>query len=191
MFNPLTKKIVTSRDVVFNEENTWDWNRQQPTQVLFDNDSEREPTSAVFMLENSEATPTAIEILPTAAAATDTATQSHRRIRKKPTWMYDYEVTGIDQSEDPLTHFALFSDCDPTTFESAVKDAKRWKAMDDEIEAIERNDTWELTSLPKGHKTIGVKWVFKTKIKENGEVDKYKARLVAKGYKQEYGIDYT
>ena len=63
--------------------------------------------------------------------------------------------------------------------------------MDDEIEAIERNDTWELTNLPKGHKTIGVKWVFKTKIKENGEVDKYKACLVAKGYKQEYAINYT
>ena len=62
--------------------------------------------------------------------------------------------------------------------------------MDDEIEAIERNDTWELINLPKGHKTIGVKWVFKTKLKENGEVDKYKACLVAKGYKQEYGIDY-
>ncbi|RVW61889.1 Retrovirus-related Pol polyprotein from transposon TNT 1-94 [Vitis vinifera] len=28
--------------------------------------------------------------------------------------------------------------------------------MDDEIEAIERNDTWELTDLPKGHKTIGI-----------------------------------
>ena len=39
-------------------------------------------------------------------------------------------------------------------------------------------------------KTIGVKWVFKTKLNENGEVDKYKARLVAKGYKQKYGIDY-
>ncbi|XP_057969347.1 uncharacterized mitochondrial protein AtMg00810-like [Malania oleifera] len=46
--------------------------------------------------------------------------------------------------------------------------------MDDEIDAIERNDTWELTNLPKGHKTIGVKWVFKTKLKENGDVDKYK-----------------
>ena len=40
--------------------------------------------------------------------------------------MYDYEVTGIDKSKDPLTHFALFSDCDPTTFESVVKDAK-WR----------------------------------------------------------------
>ena len=143
------------------------------------------------MLENSlEATPTAAKIFPTAAEATNIVAQSHRWIRKRPAWMYDYEVTGIDQSKDPLTHFALFSDCDPTTFESAVKDAKWQKVMDDEIEAIERNDTWELINLPKGHKTIGVKWVFKTKLKENGEVDKYKACLVAKGYKQEYGIDY-
>ena len=45
--------------------------------------------------------------------------------------------------------------------------------------------------LPPGGKTIGVKWVFKTKFNKNGEVDKYKARLVAKGYCQQYGIDYA
>ena len=54
--------------------------------------------------------------------------------------------------------------------------------MDEEIAAIERNNTWELSDLPRGHKTIGVKWVHKTKLKENGEVDKYKVHLVAKGY---------
>ena len=63
--------------------------------------------------------------------------------------------------------------------------------MDDEIDAIERNDTQELIDLLRGHKTIGVKWVFKTKLKENGEVDKYKVHLVAKGYKQEYEVDCT
>lgn len=60
-----------------------------------------------------------------------------------------------------------------------------------EIGSIEKNDTGDLVNLPPGHTTIGVKWVYKTKVKENGEVDKYKARLVVKGYKQEYGIDYT
>lgn len=51
--------------------------------------------------------------------------------------------------------------------------------MDAEIKAIEKNDTWELSVLPQGKKTIGVKWVYKTKLNEKGEVDKYKARLVA------------
>ncbi|KAH9687063.1 hypothetical protein KPL70_014633 [Citrus sinensis] len=57
-------------------------------------------------------------------------------------------------------------------------------------EAIEKNNTWELTTLLVGAKTIGVKWIFKTKLNENGDVEKYKARLVAKGYAQQYGIDY-
>ncbi|RDX97171.1 Copia protein, partial [Mucuna pruriens] len=74
------------------------------------------------------------------------------------------------------------SDCDPTTFEEAIKESKWRKAMDEKIAAIERNNTWELTDLPKGHKTIGVKWVYKTKLKENGDADKNKALLVAKGY---------
>ncbi|GKC06953.1 retrovirus-related pol polyprotein from transposon TNT 1-94 [Tanacetum coccineum] len=45
--------------------------------------------------------------------------------------------------------------------------------------------------LPHGAKKVGVKWVYKTKYNENGEVEKYKARLVAKGYTQKCGIDYT
>jgi hypothetical protein len=68
------------------------------------------------------------------------------------------------------------------TFEKAVKSEKWRYIMDQEMQAIERNDTWELTMLPSGEKTIGVRWIFKTKFNENGEVDKYKARLVAKGY---------
>lgn len=63
--------------------------------------------------------------------------------------------------------------------------------MDEEIATIERNNTWELIELPKGHKTIGVKRVYKTKLKKNGDIDKYKARIVAKGYKQKFGVDYS
>ncbi|XP_048432399.1 uncharacterized protein LOC125473530 [Pyrus x bretschneideri] len=48
-----------------------------------------------------------------------------------------------------------------------------------------------MTKLPPGSKIIGVKWVYKTKLNVNGEVDKYKARLVAKGYSQKYGVDYV
>ena len=62
--------------------------------------------------------------------------------------------------------------------------------MDDEIHAIKKNDTWELTNLPTNKRHIGVKWVDKTKYNPNGEINCFKARLVAKGYKQKPGIDY-
>lgn len=46
---------------------------------------------------------------------------------------------------------------DPSTFEEAVKYVKWRKAMNQEIEAIKRNNTWQLTELPPGAKKIGVK----------------------------------
>ena len=61
--------------------------------------------------------------------------------------------------------------------------------MDEEIRSIEKNNTWNLVSLPK-HKTIGVKWVYKTKKNFKGEIERYKTRRVAKGYNQKVGIDY-
>jgi len=63
--------------------------------------------------------------------------------------------------------------------------------MDAEIEAMERNNTWELVVLIEGEKEVGVKWICKTKLNEKREVNKFKARLVAKGYTQEYGVDYS
>ncbi|KAK2986839.1 hypothetical protein RJ640_011064 [Escallonia rubra] len=102
LFNPLTKKIVTSRDVVFEEESTWDWNRQQPTPVIFDSDAEEkmQPTPMISMPENtSNATPIVAETLPATGEATDVAVQSPRRARKRPAWMKDYKVTGIDQDD--------------------------------------------------------------------------------------------
>ena len=67
--------------------------------------------------------------------------QRPQRVRKKPAWMTNYEVTGVDQGDDPLTYFDLFSDSDPTIFEAVVKEPKWRKAMDAEIISIERNDT--------------------------------------------------
>jgi len=104
--------------------------------------------------------------------------------------MTDYEE-GEGLSDDDNTNAMLVTEDDPVTFEEAVK-SKKWRdAMVKKMEAIERNQTWELTNLPKGVKPIGVKWVFKTKFKENGEIDKFKARLVEKGYAQHYGVNYT
>ncbi|XP_057976086.1 uncharacterized mitochondrial protein AtMg00820-like [Malania oleifera] len=60
-----------------------------------------------------------------------------------------------------------------------------------EIDALELNNTWQLTPLPPGKKPIGCKWVYKIKYNSDGSIDRYKARLVAKGYSQQEGINYT
>ncbi|MCO5581578.1 hypothetical protein L7F22_035466 [Adiantum nelumboides] len=62
--------------------------------------------------------------------------------------------------------------------------------MQQEIDSIHKNHTWDLVDLPTGKKPIGTKWVFKVKRKQDGSVDRYKARLVAKVYAQRKGIDY-
>jgi hypothetical protein len=49
-----------------------------------------------------------------------------------------------------------------------------------EISALEANSTWVVTDLPPNKNLIGCKWVYKVKLKANGEVERYKARLVAK-----------
>ena len=73
---------------------------------------------------------------------------------------------------------------EPETFEEAIKDAAWQKAMETELEMIEKNETWELIKRPSDKPIVGVKWIFKVKLNLDGSVQKNKARLVAKGYTQ-------
>ncbi|GJS54432.1 zinc finger, CCHC-type containing protein [Tanacetum coccineum] len=88
------------------------------------------------------------------------------------------------------TEELLLVEDEPKNYKEASSDQKWIEAMKVELDSINRNNTWELTTLPKGHKAIGLKWVFKTKKDANGNIIKHKARLVAKGYIQQHGIDF-
>lgn len=114
-----------------------------------------------------------------------------KRVTRPPSYLSDYITRDEETSEEDEVNMVEFNSSDPTTFEEAGKIFKWREAMNDEIDSIIKNQTWELTELPEGAKCIGVKWIYKTKLNEHGEVNKYKARLVAKGYSQEHGIDYT
>ena len=95
-----------------------------------------------------------------------------------------YEQYEVYSSTCLNSLVALFCHVDdPIHFEDAVKEEKWVAAMEEEIEAIEKNETWKLVSLPKGKHVIGVKWAYKTKSNIEGKIGRHKARLVVKGYK--------
>lgn len=54
--------------------------------------------------------------------------------------------------------------------------------MQEEVNAIEKNKTWELVENPNDKEAIGVKWVYKLKHNPYGSIQRAKARLVVKGY---------
>nr|AAP46197.1 putative gag-pol polyprotein [Oryza sativa Japonica Group] len=83
---------------------------------------------------------------------------------------------------------------DPTSFKEAItsEHSSKWlEVMDDELKSMSHNGVWDLVEIPKGSKTVGCKWVYKTKLDSKGKIERFKARLVAKGFSQREGIDYN
>jgi hypothetical protein len=78
----------------------------------------------------------------------------------------------------------------PKNFNEPSKDEHWVKSMNDELDQIEKNNTWEMVHRPKGKNIIGSKWIFKNKLNEQGQVVRNKARLVCKGYAQIEGLDF-
>ncbi|KAJ9546433.1 hypothetical protein OSB04_018976 [Centaurea solstitialis] len=84
----------------------------------------------------------------------------------------------------------FLSQTEPKKEFDAMKDPSWIEAMQEELLQFVLQHVWDLVDLPKGHRVIGTKWIFRNKTDERGIVIKNKARLVAQGYTQEEWIDY-
>ncbi|KAI3735401.1 hypothetical protein L6452_14897 [Arctium lappa] len=93
-----------------------------------------------------------------------------------------------DQQHTVLSCF--LSQIEPKKAYDAMKDSSWIEAMQEELLQFKLQDVWDLVDLPKGHRAIGTKWIFRNKKDESGILIRNKARLVAQGYTQEEGIDY-
>lgn len=116
---------------------------------------------------------------------------SSRRGPGRPTIIWTGQ-RGRPKKEYQSANVAEF-ETDPLDVKEALSSAHRdeWlDAMRSEYNSLKECGTWELTNLPPDKKSISCKWVFHTKRRQNGEVDRRKARLVARGCEQRYGIDY-
>ncbi|KAJ9541338.1 hypothetical protein OSB04_027844 [Centaurea solstitialis] len=101
------------------------------------------------------------------------------RVRQVPSYLRDYHC-----------YATLLSNHELTSYKEASSSSHWQAAMQEELQDLDKAQTWDSIPLPPGKRPIGSKWVFKIKTKSDGSIDRYKARLVAKGFNQEYDIDY-
>ncbi|XP_074303779.1 uncharacterized protein LOC141638271 [Silene latifolia] len=72
---------------------------------------------------------------------------------------------------------------------TALHDPNWNRAMNDEFDALIKNETWILVPRPPNVNITRCHWLFKHKFKANGDFERYKARLVVNGRSQQVGVD--
>ncbi|KAI3770658.1 hypothetical protein L6452_01799 [Arctium lappa] len=82
-----------------------------------------------------------------------------------------------DQQHTVLSCF--LSQIEPKKVYDAMKDSSWIEVMQEELLQFKLQDVWDLVDLPKGHRAIGTKWIFRNKKDDRGIVIRNKARLVA------------
>lgn len=163
LYDPRTKELIKSRDVVFSE---------------IDDNVEQE----IPVLVEEERPATTIEIEEEESKGEMPLPRRFGRIRRPPIRFDELGLLAEDKEEDAF---------EPNTYEEAMdnKEATKW-SMIEEINAINSNHTWTLTSLPSDRKAIGSRWGYKIKNDAKGNSSRYNARIVGKGYSKIEGIDY-
>jgi len=78
----------------------------------------------------------------------------------------------------------------PTTFKQAQKYPEWRNTMKLELDALIKNQTWELVPPDPTKNIVSCKWVFRIQRNANGTIDIYKAHLVANGFTQRPCIDF-
>jgi len=182
-YNKRLGRIVDSIDVVVDEKG------YIPRQVNHENIEEDEDYS--LNQTNNEEQP-------------QETSEEQIRIEEKTPSRYvqknhpEYQILGQKEAgvqtrrttAEASSYLELLSSTEPQNVREECKDECWVKEMDEELEQVEKNNNWELVSRPKYKNVIGIKWIFKNKLNENGEVIRNKARLVYKGYAQQEGIDF-
>lgn len=167
LWDTSSRKILVSRDVLFDE---------QLTPSLTDSESQQVDEASLNEVRGT----TEEENLPQKTDQIPSRRISTRGLIPKKQWP---AMPSID-----------YSYSEPSCYKEALESSEslQWKtAIEDELKSLMENETWVLTKLPPGRSVIRSRWTFKLKRGMDGIPPRYKARLVAKGYTQKHGIDYN
>lgn len=189
MYDLETKRIIISRNVIFNEQKSPEFKRNI-AQIYLEGEKQeeaQEKPSDSIVTENIESSEDSL--CSTYDKGDETYEPSHEidfsdfnrsNITLRPRRNQFFEANIMELSI-------------PSTYEEAVNrpDCELWlEAIAEELEAHDENNTWSI--IDKGNqRAITSKWVFDIKRNKDGEMKQYKARLCARGFLQIKGIDYT
>lgn len=213
MLNPENRRILVSRDVVFDETKGWNWSedgkelkedfvvdlgefgnhgvQELSKEIGSRQDEKKSETEHQIQSETEHGKQSTVEAKPTelhVPVTVDGVMELRRSERQsvKPKYLEDYVMVVEEEGELLLLNL----NNEPISFNEASEREEWIAACKDEITSIEKNIVWDLVDLPYGIKPIGLRWIFKIKRNSDGSINKFKARLVAKGYVQQYGIDF-
>lgn len=207
LYDPVTKCVSISRNVVFNERaHEWDLKASESEVELTlpsptnDEDGDEEPNT-----DHGNGAAVGNRGADDVAAGN---VREHRVVEEEDA---ENEIEDEPQAQQevvtprslrrrdtlrPPARYALYvAECNvPTTYQEAISgpEASKWaEAIEDELDAHKKNGTWKIVPRKSGEKSIDSKWVFKILQDTNGNVSKFKARLCARGFKQREGVDYS
>ena len=188
-YNPATRQIQTSRNVVFvvedppDSSNSEDITVTHPTSLEGEGEKDQ-PISGENPKPDTVTTPSKI---PIRSKSSRIAQNSHPNYKK---------MNNPASRTNIAMDFAFLEEGlndEPQSLKEAKTrlDWPKWKqAMDEEIEQLHKLGTYTSTKLPADRKAIACKWVYRLKKDSEGNIVRYKARLVAKGFSQIPGIDF-
>lgn len=138
-----------SRDVKFDEDDSWNWETREDSYnfLPFGDDNPTSPRSSPTSPRSSPISPRS-----PALVHDESSPQSSPEIPQKMRRLQDIYDETNEITDCAL--YCLFTDSEPINFKEATQDEKWRLAMNEEMKAIQKNDTWELTTLPKEKQSI-------------------------------------
>lgn len=175
LWDPILKKIVIARNVIFDESPATDHKISTDRSIVNRSmlEIESDPIENIQNTQDEDKSPREVQ------NASDQTLEMKRstRQRQSPAYLQNYHLNLMEA-------LLIETDDTPKDYNEAIMQGNGWReAIEDELDALNKNETWKLIPKPDDIEIIDSKWVFREKEIQGAKAKK--ARLVARGFLQE------